>query len=668
MDSILIVDDEPHIRNLLTAVLEKTGYFCRVAENGSQARQALTERPFDLLLTDLDMPGESGIDLIHYTKQRYPQTAVVIASVLDDPEQVKEVLALGIYGYVVKPFTNNLVLITVENALRRHRLELQEQLHTRMLEREVAARTRTLDEQLHFFQTLLDAIPVPVYYKDTACAYMGCNSAFAQAFGYQQEAIIGKTVLDIQPLDFAKKIHQKDVELLQTGGTQAFERVLKFADGSRQTVILHKATFKDSQGMLAGLIGVILDITELKQTEQSLRISEEKHRLIMDNLHIGVIMLSPGMEILQSNQQMRKWFPQITAETGQNSFIDFINRQGQQAAFGNYFAEEHVAKGKFKELIVPLTTAANERMFRVIVSPISNGTGEVTAIVGILEDVSEKLVMERELNQAQKLESIGQLAAGIAHEINTPVQYIGDNTRFLGDSFHELEEVYNKFDHFLHAVKKGEPVIDQIPALEDAIEQADLSFLFDEIPKTIEQSLDGINRIGTIVRAMKEFSHPGFEEKVQVDINHTLENTLIVSRNEWKYVAEVETDFAPDLPLLLCLPGEINQVFLNLIVNAAHAIGEVTDGGKIGQGRIRLSTRVQDQWVEIHIADTGGGVPEAVQHRIFDPFFTTKKIGKGTGQGLAIARNVVVDKHQGKLRFETELGKGTTFIIQLPLK
>ena len=203
--------------------------------------------------------------------------------------------------------------------------------------------------------------------------------------------------------------------------------------------------------------------------------------------------------------------------------------------------------------------------------------------------------------------------------------------------------------------------------MEKAIRQLDLDFLLDEIPKTIEQSMDGINRVGAIVRAMREFSHPGSEEKVLVDINHSLDNTLTVSRNEWKYLAKAETDFAPDLPMLRCLPGEINQVFLNIIVNAAHAIADVTEGGRRGKGVIRLTTRALDGWMEIRIEDTGGGIPAEIQHRIFDPFFTTKKVGKGTGQGLALARNVVVDKHQGKLRFETEPGTGTTFVVQLPL-
>jgi len=668
MDSILIVDDEPHIRGLLTTILERAGHLCRTAESVAQARQVLMEEPFDLLLSDLEMPGETGIDLIQYTKERYPEMAVVIASVLDDPEQVKEVLKLGIYGYIVKPFTSNLVLITIENALRRHRLELQAQLHTRMLEREVAARTKSLDEQLHLLQTLLDAIPVPIYYKNTDHVYLGCNRAYERIFKRQRESIIGKTVFDIHSPQFAAEVHQKDEEIFQSRGVQIYERTQLRADGSELTSVLHKAVFTDSQGELAGLVGVGFDISEQKRTEQSLRLSEEKLRSIMDNLHIGVLMISPDMEILQINKQMQKWFPQFAAESANIGFLDFIRQPGQQEGDADFSVEDLFTQGKRQEVLATLATSENDRIFKIIVSPIAGETGAITAAVGLFEDITDKLVMERELNQAQKLESIGQLAAGIAHEINTPVQYVGDNIHFLGNGFRDLEEIYKQYENFLQAVKNGQPVADFIPELEAAVDLADLPFLFDEIPKTIEQSIDGINRVGAIVRAMKEFSHPGSEEKVQVDINHALENTLMVSRNEWKYVAEVEAEFAPDLPLLSCLVGEINQVFLNLIVNAAHAIGEVTEGGKNGKGLIKLSTRIRDPWIEIRIADTGGGIPESVRHRIFDPFFTTKKIGKGTGQGLTIARNVVVNKHQGKLYFETETGKGTTFVVQLPLK
>jgi signal transduction histidine kinase len=184
----------------------------------------------------------------------------------------------------------------------------------------------------------------------------------------------------------------------------------------------------------------------------------------------------------------------------------------------------------------------------------------------------------------------------------------------------------------------------------------------------VQQSLEGIERVSTIVRAMKEFSHPGSSEKTPTDINHAIENTLTVARNEWKYIAEVERDYAENLPLVPCLPGEFNQVILNLITNAAHAISKALSNEPGELGRIHIKTRKVNEMVEIQIADTGTGIPEKLRNKVFDPFFTTKEVGRGTGQGLTIAYNVIVEKHGGILTFETEVGKGTTFIIQLPLQ
>jgi signal transduction histidine kinase len=175
-----------------------------------------------------------------------------------------------------------------------------------------------------------------------------------------------------------------------------------------------------------------------------------------------------------------------------------------------------------------------------------------------------------------------------------------------------------------------------------------------------------VERVATIVKAMKEFSHPGSAEMKAVDLNHAIESTLTISRNEWKYVADTATEFDPHLPVVRCLPGEFNQVILNLVVNAAHAISDVKTRGR-QKGRIIVTTRRDGDWAEIRVRDTGTGIPEAVRGRIFTPFFTTKEVGRGTGQGLAIAHTVVVKKHGGTLDFETEEGKGTTFIIRLPI-
>jgi len=260
------------------------------------------------------------------------------------------------------------------------------------------------------------------------------------------------------------------------------------------------------------------------------------------------------------------------------------------------------------------------------------------------------------------------LAAGIAHEINTPIQYVGDNTRFLLESFQDLVDVLKKNQTLLECVKNGNVSPEIVAAVESATEKADLDYILAEIPVAIEQSLEGVERVANIVRAMKEFSHPGEEEKTMTDLNRALENTITVARNEWKYVADIVTEFDQSLPPVPCLPGELNQVFLNIIINASHAIADTVGDSAQNKGRITVKTSRRGEHVEVRISDTGGGIPEDIRAKIFDPFFTTKEVGKGTGQGLAISHNVIVEKHNGSLTFETTPGHGTTFIIKLPLQ
>ncbi|TVR81987.1 MAG: PAS domain S-box protein [Rhodospirillales bacterium] len=288
-----------------------------------------------------------------------------------------------------------------------------------------------------------------------------------------------------------------------------------------------------------------------------------------------------------------------------------------------------------------------------------------------VRDAERRQALERELQQTHKMEAIGQLAGGIAHEINTPIQYIGDNLSFIVQSLTDLMAVITAHQQVADAAEREGRFEAVVATARAAAASADLDYLASELPSAARQSLEGVEHVSRIVRAMKEFSYPGTREKVLVDINHTLENTLTVSRNEWKYVAEVERALDPTLPPVPCLPGDLSQVFLNLIVNAAHAIA--AKNGKPAahddsKGRITIATRQDGDWVEVRISDTGTGVPEAIQRRIFDPFFTTKEIGKGTGQGLTIARDIVVMKHEGVLTFETTPGHGTTFIVRLPVR
>lgn len=281
-------------------------------------------------------------------------------------------------------------------------------------------------------------------------------------------------------------------------------------------------------------------------------------------------------------------------------------------------------------------------------------------------EMEERERMESQLQLAQKLESIGQLAAGIAHEINTPTQFVGDNTHFLKDAFDDLARFNDKSVALISAAEAGPIPEACIEEAKTAMLDADLEYLKTEIPSAITQSLEGIERVARIVGAMKDFSHPGNEKKPS-DLNRVIESTINVARNEWKYEADMVTDFDQSLPDVPCLAGEFSQVILNLIINAAHAIADAKKEGNECKGTISISTRHIDGLAEVIISDTGSGIPEEDRDRVFDHFFTTKEVGRGTGQGLSIAHAVVVKKHDGSINLESEVGRGTTFTIRLPL-
>lgn len=276
--------------------------------------------------------------------------------------------------------------------------------------------------------------------------------------------------------------------------------------------------------------------------------------------------------------------------------------------------------------------------------------------------------LQSRLAQAQKLESIGELAAGIAHEINTPIQYVGDNTRFVKTAWEDLSEVMVGCQELIDALDSQQDVGSAAARLKMAVESADAEYLAEELPTAITQTLEGVDRVANIVRAMKEFAHPGASEMTLTELDNSITNTVMVARNEWKYVAELETDFDTRLPPVPCLPGEINQVLLNMIVNAAHAVSSALGESPEEKGKISIATRLAAPYAEIRITDSGTGIQPENVSKIFNPFFTTKAAGKGTGQGLAIAHSVVVDKHGGSIGVESQPGQGTTFIIRLPLE
>jgi two-component system NtrC family sensor kinase len=305
---------------------------------------------------------------------------------------------------------------------------------------------------------------------------------------------------------------------------------------------------------------------------------------------------------------------------------------------------------------------------RSIAAAIHDDTGGIMGYSVFSRDTSEETRMEAQLGHLQKMEAIGEMAAGIAHEINTPIQYIGDNIQFLReatDGLMRLAEACSAACEAGRAAPIPPEVLEALATLRDDI---DWDFVKEEVPLAIDQALEGRDRVAAIVRAMKEFAHPGDDELTPVDVNRAIENTLAVSRGEWKNVADVSLDLAADLPPVPCFPGSFNQVLLNLVVNASHAVADNREERNGALGLISISSALRENSVEIVIGDNGSGIPPEIISRIFEPFFTTKDVGRGTGQGLALAHAVIVERMKGHIGVVSTPGEGTKFTLSLPLE
>jgi PAS domain S-box-containing protein len=419
-------------------------------------------------------------------------------------------------------------------------------------------------------------------------------------------------------------------------------------------------------GSFAGYRGVGADVTreasaELEaealrrenevrmRTEAALRASRERFISIADSLFESVVVVNRNGDIVFVNASLRKLLG-LGEDELEGLPLDALLKvavEGEPVLFADSpLAQLWSGRGPIRDDDAAIVTADGRTLPVAYANAPIREDGQSRNMVISFRDITALKEAQWEAMQASRLASVGQLAAGIAHEINTPIQYIGNNLRFIGDSLEKMATFF------------------RAPTPDEALKR-DIDFVLQELPAAVAESLDGVEQISRIVMSMKEFSHPGSSAKAMADLNHALETTLTVTRNVWRHSAEIVRAFDPDLPPVCCHAGELNQVFLNLIVNAAQAI-EMS--GKPLPGTITVSTRLAGEDVEIAVADSGTGIPPAIRDKIFDPFFTTKPVGKGTGQGLAICRDVVMVKHGGSLTVESEEGAGATFIVRLPLR
>ncbi len=399
------------------------------------------------------------------------------------------------------------------------------------------------------------------------------------------------------------------------------------------------------------------------RTEAALRASRERMKGITDSLVEGVVVVDRVGRIVFANPSAKRLLEWGGADEIEGNSLDTLvqlRRPGGALSLVEGSGDGAVPSDEDAVFMLASGRTLPVAFARAPLADDDIGRGTIISF----RDISVLKHAQREALQTSRLASIGQLAAGIAHEINTPIQYIGDNLRYVETALPKLGQGIAAARMLSGRAATTPELAAAAAEFDEALVRSKLDRIIAELPGAVQESLDGIGQIARIVLSMKEFSHPGTTAKTSTDINRAIESTLTVSRNGWKHVAKVERDFDPALPPVLCHAGEMNQVFLNLVINAAHAIEA---SGKPQPGRIAVTTRRDGEWVEIRVADNGTGVPLAIRDRIFDPFFTTKAVGKGTGQGLAICRDVVTVKHGGSIDVAGTEGEGAVFIVRLPI-
>src|SRR3984885_11088416 len=507
--------------------------------------------------------------------------------------------------------------------------------------------------------------PIGIVYTDRKGRVLRANQSFCDLLGFNTR--------EIETTSIAELTHDADVasnaaefERLWRGETDVIDLEMRYVHADRRAMWVRVTTalVRDASGEPTCAVKFIRDISARRDLAAALTQNQQLLQAVLADLPVAVRACDVDGRIFLHNSAAGELFA--------------IGAAGENLPAVEVFLPDGKTPVPSEERLLPRAlrgeTATNVEL--VMARPghparttlgsarrLTGPNGECLGAVAVTQDVTEKRKLERELANAHKLESIGQLAAGIAHEINTPTQFIGDNIRFLQESVGEVLEIVERWIALGATTGEAADPAEEITAL---IGTADMRYLREEVPKALMQSLDGVERIAKIVGAMKEFSHPALD-KVPHDLNRAIASTITVATNEWKYVADVKTDFDADLPFVPVMPGAFNQVILNMLVNAAHAIGAIVAEAPGTKGLITVSTRKIAQCAEIRIHDSGCGIPEDIRDRIFDPFFTTKEVGRGTGQGLAIAHDVIVNKHKGSIAIEVEQQIGTTFIVRLPI-
>jgi PAS domain S-box-containing protein len=494
------------------------------------------------------------------------------------------------------------------------------------------------------------------------------NNSFCKLVGKPREELQGKNFEILFAKDFVASHDFDELKPFMVSVKSTKKRITLW-NGVQIWLEASRAAIKiENQSPL--ILGIFKDITEYIKIKEAIESEKEELNVTLRSIHDGVISTDSSDKIILVNASVEKMLGWGNSELIGMSIINLFellkadyNAYAGKNNFSTIFRMYHSNESIVSDTMEIITKEGQKKVILCGSADVSDANGKPRGFVYVLRDITEQVKIEMQLHLSQKLESIGQLAAGIAHEINTPMQYISDNAVFIKDAFSSIKQYLDYIEETLSASTMAEPEVRKII---DKKESMDIEYLRDEIFEEISQSQSGIERVSRIVLAMKNFAHPDLKEKAYSNLNKAIEVTALISKSEWKYVADLELELDSTLALVYCNIDELNQVILNMIINAAHAIKETTNGNN--KGKITISTRSQENFADIIIADTGIGISPENLERIFDPFFTTKDVGKGTGQGLAIAHNIVVNRHKGAIYVDSVLGEGTTFTIQIPIE
>ena len=531
----------------------------------------------------------------------------------------------------------------------------------------------TTGQRQHLGQAVLDALPASVAVLAFDGTIMATNLAWKR-FSLEHGGKASTCGVGVNYLDVCRRARGEGAEeaaatarglhAVLSGERDVFLGEYDCSDDTEVRQFMATATRVAAGG--GAVVVVHIDITARRMAELALADSEERFRSIFDQAPLGILRLDAQGRIVDANRALCEIVGRPLEELEGSRRADLFDDAvvGPSPAGAEDIATQPVdaPRSSQRRARRPDGTARVVQVNDVVVHDKEGGSRTLVATV---EDVTDSLRLADDLRRAQQMEALGQLAGGIAHEINTPTQYISDNLSFLSDIWGPVVKLLGVSKDAVARLRAGDAPGDVAAALARSCAEVDLDFVEAEVPTALSQSKEGIERVATIVRAMKAFGRPDPSDPEPTDIDRLVANAITVARNELKYVAEVTTDFGADRRVM-CFPGAISQVVLNLLVNAAYAVGEAQAG--TGQrGHIGVKTWAEAGRVLIAVSDTGPGIPAHVLPRIFQPFFTTKPFGRGTGQGLAMAWATVVDRHGGQIDVATS-GAGTTVTVTLPVE